>query len=167
MTFKLGRASKRNLQGVHPNLIRLVEECIRITPVDFTILKTGGLRTTAMQMAIFRSGASKLDGRSKKSMHQKQGDDFGHAVDLVPYVAGSPRWEWPLIYPIAGCMAHLSKNLDIGIKWGGVWDKEMDEYIGTDFNPGKLAQRMQAAVRAYTIRHMGPDFIDGPHYQLF
>ncbi len=166
MNFKLGRASKRNLQGVHPDMVHLVESCIKITPIDFTILKTGGLRPTTMQMALFRSGASKLDGRSKKSLHQKQGDGFGHAVDLVPYAAGSPRWEWPLIYPIAGCMASLSKSLGIDIKWGGVWDKEMDEYIGTEYEPEKLAQRMKAAVRAYMIRHPGPDFIDGPHYQL-
>ena len=166
MSFKLGRASKRNLIGVHPNMIRLVEECIKITPVDFTILPTGGLRTTTAQMKLFKSGASELDGRNKKSTHQKQSDGFGHAADLVPYVAGSPRWEWPLIYPIAARMAHLSKKLDIDIKWGGVWDREMDEYIGTDYSFDKLAQTMRAAVKMYAIRHAGPDFLDGPHYQL-
>lgn len=166
MTYKLGRGSKRHLIGVHPKMISLVEECIKITPVDFTILATGGLRTSTVQKALFNSGASKLDGRNKKSTHQKQSDGFGHAADLIPYVAGSPRWEWPLIYKIAGCMAHLSIKMDIPIKWGGVWDADVDDYINKEFGPEQLAPMMQAAVKAYVIRHKGPDFIDGPHWEL-
>ena len=166
MNFKLGRASKRHLEGVSPKLVHLVEKCIKITPVDFTILATGGLRTTSAQMALFRGGASKLDGRSKKSMHQKKADGFGHAVDLVPYLAGAPRWEWPLIYPLAATMAILAAEEEIELVWGGVWDKKVSDYAtGQDMT--KVASQMRAAVQAYMIRHPGPDFIDGPHWQLF
>ncbi len=166
MTFRLGKNSKKNLQGVHPDIVKLVEAVIKISPVDFTILNDGGLRTAAMQMKLFKRGASKLDGRNRKSKHQKQASGFGEAVDLVPWV-GSPRWEWPLIYPIAGCMAYTAREMDIDLRWGGVWDMEMDDYAPRSLNsPESYAAAMKKAVRAYTIRHPGPDFIDGPHYEM-
>jgi peptidoglycan L-alanyl-D-glutamate endopeptidase CwlK len=166
MTYFLGEGSKDNLKGVDPKLVEMVEECIKITPVDFTILNNGGLRTASMQMKLFKRGASKLDGRNRKSKHQKQPSGFGEAVDLVPYV-GSPRWEWPLIYPIAGCMAWLSREMNVEIRWGGVWDKELDEYAPKSLSsPEQYADAIEKAVRAYTIRHPGPDFIDGPHYEM-
>jgi peptidoglycan L-alanyl-D-glutamate endopeptidase CwlK len=166
MAFKFGKKSKEHMKGVHPKLMFLAEETLKLSPVDITVTRTGGLRTASTQMALYRAGASKIDGRSRKSKHQKQSDGFGHALDLVPWVAGSPRWEWPLIYPIAGIMAMLSKKHDIDIRWGGVWDKELDDFIGKERDPEKLAQIMKSEVHAYTIRHEGSDFIDGPHYEL-
>jgi peptidoglycan L-alanyl-D-glutamate endopeptidase CwlK len=165
MSYRLGKGSKSNLVGVSPEMVKLVTECIKITPVDFIILNNGGLRTASMQNALYKRGASKLNGRSRKSKHQKQPSGFGEAVDLVPYVNG-PRWEWPLIYPIAGIMAALSKKHNIDIRWGGVWDRELDDFIGGERDPKKLADIMRKEVRDYTIRHPGPDFIDGPHYEL-
>lgn len=165
MAYVLGTNSRNQLKGVHPNLVALVEECIKITPVDFGV--HSGLRTASEQTALFKRGASQLDGRSKKSKHQKQSDGFGHAVDLVPYVGGSLRWEWPLIYPIAGCMAYLSREMDIEIRWGGVWDRELDGYAPKSLSsPETYATMMKKAVYDYTVRHPGPDFIDGPHYEL-
>lgn len=166
MAYILGSRSKRNLEGVHPKLVDLVKECIKITKVDFTILNNGGLRTASMQNKLYKRGASKLDGRSRKSKHQKQTSGYGEAVDLVPFI-GSPRWEWPLIYPIAGAMAYLSREMDLELRWGGVWDKELNEYAPKDLNsPKQYADVMEKAVRAYTIRNPGPDFIDGPHYEM-
>ena len=112
MSFKYGKKSLLHMQGVKPNMVELAKEAIKISPVDSTVLSTGGLRTASMQHALFVKGASKRDGRNTKSLHQKQADGFGHALDLVPWVAGDPRWEWPLIYPIAASMAMKARNLD-------------------------------------------------------
>lgn len=166
MTFYLGTESKKNLQGVHPKLVAMVEKAITISPVDFCILNNGGLRTTSMQKALYQRGASKLNGTSQKSKHQKQSSGYGEAVDLVPWV-GSPRWEWPLIYPIAGVMAYLSREMGIEIRWGGVWDRQLDDYAPkTLSSPDQYAAAMKKAVYDYTVRHPGPDFIDGPHYEM-
>lgn len=166
MTFKLSKSSMKNLEGVRGDLRMLVEEAITISPVDFGILDNGGLRTASMQKALYQSGASKLNGTSIKSKHQKQADGFGWAVDLVPYMNGF-RWEWPLIYPIAGVMAYLSRKRDVELRWGGVWDRELDDYAPRDLSSHEdYAAVMKRAVRDYCVRHPGPDFIDGPHYEL-
>lgn len=166
MEFILGKGSLSNLKGVHPDMQKLVKAAIKETPIDFTILKNGGLRTTSMQMALFNKGASKVNGRTSKSKHQKQDDGFGWAVDLVPWVDGSARWEWPLIYPIAATMARLSKEMKIDIRWGGVWDRELDDFINLSNNPEEMTATIKREVGLYCSRHGGPDFIDGPHYEL-
>ena len=41
--FKLGKRSIERLQGVHPDLVKVVERAIDLSPVDFTVLE--GLRS--------------------------------------------------------------------------------------------------------------------------
>lgn len=166
MSFAFGKASIKNMKGIRDDLKFLAQETIKMSPMDMTVLATGGLRTASMQMALYKSGASKLNGRSVLSKHQKQADGFGWAIDLVPYYLGDPRWEWPLIYPIAACMAFLSIKHDTPLRWGGVWDRKMSEYIDPRASIDQMALQIKAEVNAYCIRHPGPDFIDGPHYEL-
>ena len=85
MTFKLGVRSRERLQGVHPDLVRVVELAIQLTPVDFTVLE--GLRTLERQKALVAAGSSK----TLNSRHLT-----GHAVDLGAWVDGRLDWSWPL-----------------------------------------------------------------------
>lgn len=153
MAYALGVSSLSHLVGVHPHLVAVVSRAIQTTTQDFTVLE--GLRSDAAQLAAFKAGMSKL----KHGLHQKQGDGFGHAVDLVPFFGGKPRWEWPLIYPIAAAMHAAATELHTPLIWGGVWDKPLLSL------PGDVAS-LTAAVHAYSTRHPGPDFLDGPHFQL-
>ena len=43
MAYKLGKRSRQRLEGVHPDLVKVVERAIEITEIDFTVLE--GLRT--------------------------------------------------------------------------------------------------------------------------
>lgn len=165
MGYRLGRKSLENMEGLRPDLHQVVCDAIKITKCDFTILKTGGVRTTAMQAKLYRKGASKLNGRSQKSKHQVQHDGFGWAVDLVPYVGG-PRWEWPLVYQIAAAVGYVARKNGVPLRWGGVWDRKMDDYSISFDDPEKAAAVMKREVDRYCVRHPGPDFIDGPHYEL-
>lgn len=150
--YWLSRASKARLEGVHPHLVEVVERAIELTAQDFSV--TDGLRALERQEELVASGASKtLDSR-----HLKQSDGWGHAVDLVPYLHG-PRWEWPLIYPVAVAMRRASQEFGVELTWGGVWDRPLSAFEPT-------VEAMRQAVTEYTRRHPGPDFIDGPHYQL-
>jgi len=83
--------SKRSLdalKGVHPNLVKLITEAIKDTPVDFTVVF--GVRTAEEQNAIYKSNpkATTKDGYIKKSNHQVKADGYGHAVDIYPYYYG-------------------------------------------------------------------------------
>lgn len=150
---------------MHPTLIKTVEEAIKLTKQDFSV--TDGVRTTRQQKVLFDKGASQRDGTKRKSLHQKQDDGYGHAVDLVPYVSGlGVRWEWSLIYPIAAAMAIAARNNGLELVWGGVWDCNLSEYSRGITDIDKLALAMKSEVQNYIVRHPGPDFIDGPHYEL-
>ncbi len=153
MSYKLGRKSLSNLKGVHPDMVKVVKKAIIYTTQDFSV--HSGVRTTAQQRELVRRGASK----TMNSMHLPQRDGFGHAVDLVPYIDGQLRWEWPAIYPIALAMNRAAKEVGLVLRWGGVWDRDFNDF-------GHQKGTMKKAVADYCVRHAGPDFIDGPHYEI-
>ena len=153
MPYALGQRSLAQLEGVHPLLAAVVHRAIAITKQDFTVQE--GLRSLATQRLYVKRGAS----RTLASKHLTQGDGFGHAVDLVPWFNGQPRWEWSLIWPIAQAVHAAAAEQSVCIVWGGVWDRRMISYGGS-------VKSLQAAVEAYKVRHPGADFLDGPHYQL-
>jgi len=153
MPFTLGAGSRAELAGVHPALVAVVERAIVITAQDFTV--HDGVRTLAQQRALVAKGASK----TMNSRHLVKADGFGHAVDLVPWEGGKLRWEWPLIYPIAAAMCQAAREFDQALIWGGVWDRRLDRLTPS-------AEALKAAVAEYCVRHPGPDFIDGPHFEL-
>ena len=77
MSFKLGKKSLENLKGVHPDLVKLANKVIEISPVDFSIVC--GCRDLKTQQELVASGKSK----TLKSKHLKQKDGYGHAIDIV------------------------------------------------------------------------------------
>lgn len=147
MGFKLGKRSKRNLIGVHPDLVRVVKRAIQTTDVDFTVLE--GVRSRKRQRQLFRSGASK----TMNSRHLT-----GHAVDLGAYVGGSVRWDWPLYHKIARAMRDAAIIENIPIKWGGVWDRRLSGLCGIEGEVADYIVRQRQRGRKA--------FIDGPHFQL-
>jgi peptidoglycan L-alanyl-D-glutamate endopeptidase CwlK len=110
MTFKLGARSIERLQGVHPDLVRVVHRAIALTPVDFTVLE--GLRSPERQKTLVASGAS----QTLNSRHIT-----GHAVDLGAWVDNQVDWSWPLYTKIANAMKASANELGISIVWGGDW----------------------------------------------
>lgn len=151
--FKLGSKSLAKLVGVHPDLVSVVKRAIEITDQDFQV--HDGVRTREFQAALVARGASK----TMNSRHLPQADGLGHAVDLVPLIDGQLRWEWKPIFRIAWAVDQAATELGVRIRWGGVWDRTMDQYGGDPV-------AMDAAVKEYCARHPGSDFIDGPHFEL-
>jgi peptidoglycan L-alanyl-D-glutamate endopeptidase CwlK len=115
MSYSLGLRSKKNLRGVHPDLVRVIKRAIQLTNVDFTVIE--GLRTVERQQKLVASGASK----TMRSRHLT-----GHAVDIVPYVGGKIRWDWPLFDPIEVAMKEAARLEDVPIEWGGDWVRFRD-----------------------------------------
>ncbi len=108
--FKLGKRSIERLQGVHPDLVRVVERAIDLTTVDFTVLE--GLRSPERQQTLVASGAS----QTLNSRHIT-----GHAVDLGAWVDNQVDWSWPLYTKIANAMKAAANELGVSIVWGGDW----------------------------------------------
>lgn len=110
MGYGLGPRSRERLQGVHPDLVRVVERAIQATEIDFTVLE--GMRTQIRQQQLVKAGASK----TMRSRHLT-----GHAVDLGAFVDGEIRWDWPLYHKIAKAMKAAATELGVPIEWGGDW----------------------------------------------
>lgn len=115
MGFKLGVRSRMKLHGVHPDLVRVVERALALSPLDFTI--TEGLRTTQRQAALVKAGAS----QTMNSRHIT-----GHAIDFAVLVGGKVRWDWPLYAQVSVAFKQAAKELNIPIVWGGDWKSLRD-----------------------------------------
>jgi peptidoglycan L-alanyl-D-glutamate endopeptidase CwlK len=155
VTFRFGARSLAELVGVHPELVECSTLALTYSPIDFGV--HDGIRDLAQQREYFAAGVSK----TLNSKHLKQADGFGHAVDLVPYVAGKLRWELPLCLEIGAAMWKAAAEIDLELTWGAVWDREL-----LQLDVGNL----QAEVEAYQDRRrkLGRKaFIDAPHFELF
>lgn len=110
MTFILGSRSYKNLEGVHPKLVMVVERAIALSPVDFMV--TEGVRTLEKQKKLVAAGAS----QTLNSKHLK-----GRAIDVAALVDGEVRWDWPLYSKIAIAMKVAADELGVAVTWGGEW----------------------------------------------
>lgn len=160
MTYSLGAKSRTELAGVHPDLVKVVERAISLTPQDFAV--HDGLRTLEEQREYVRRGVS----RTMNSKHRPQADGYSHAVDLVPFVNGKLRWEWEPIYHIAAAVLRAATELAVPLRWGAIWDVPFLSLMPAERLRETLPATLKKAVAAYCVRHPGPDFIDGPHYEL-
>jgi len=102
--------SKKRLEGVHEDLVKVVERAAEITEIPFII--TEGLRSVERQKQLVAAGAS----QTMRSRHLT-----GHAVDLAAVIDGEVRWDWPLYSKLAAAMKAASEEVDVPIEWGGDW----------------------------------------------
>lgn len=110
MTFHLSEKSLKRLEGVDPNLVKVVKRAIEITPIDFVVIE--GLRTKERQAYLVQKGASK----TMNSRHIT-----GHAVDLAPIVNGQISWDWEHYRPLAKAVKQAAKDVGVDVEWGGDW----------------------------------------------
>ena len=108
--FTLSTRSLNHLEGVHPDLVRVVKLAIQSSEIDFVVLE--GLRSKARQTQLLKAGAS----QTMNSRHIT-----GHAVDLGACVGKEVRWDWPLYHKIAKAMKQSATDLGVPIVWGGDW----------------------------------------------
>lgn len=113
--FTLSEKSLQRLQGVHPDLVKVVHRAIALTPIDFRVIE--GLRTQERQKYLYAKGAT----RTLNSRHLT-----GHAVDLVPLVNGQPSWNWDDYYPLSAAIKQAAQELGIAVEWGGDWTSFKD-----------------------------------------
>ena len=124
MPYALGQQSRARLKGVHPDMVKVVERAIAISPQDFMVLE--GVRTPARQKELYAQGRTKPGNKvtwtlnSNHFVNAKTG--FGHAVDLVPFPV-----DWNTLSKfdaVSKAMFAAAKELGIAIRWGADWDKD-------------------------------------------
>lgn len=121
MSFSLSERSLAKLEGVHPQLVKVVKAAILLSKIDFSVIE--GVRSIEKQREYFLAGKS----RTMKSKHLT-----GHAVDLMPlYDAdGDGRkegvWEERHFLPISDAMFQASRTLGVQLQWGGHWQSFKD-----------------------------------------
>jgi len=137
MSIILGQRSLARLEGVHPDLVRVVKKAAAMSDLDFTVLE--GLRTIERQKELMKNGATK----TMNSRHLT-----GHAVDLAPMIGGKISWDWPLYNRLAEFVRMASIHENVPIRWGGTW---------------KLLTAIQGPI---TSKVLSRSFPDGPHFEL-
>ena len=110
MPYAFGSRSLQRLQGVHPDLVKVMNRAIATTTLDFTVLE--GLRSLDRQKKLVASGASK----TMRSRHLT-----GHAVDIAPLIEGKVSWDWPLYHKLALIVKAAAAHEGVKIEWGGDW----------------------------------------------
>jgi len=110
MSIVLGSRSLSRLEGVHPDLVRVVKKAAAMSDLDFTVLE--GLRTQERQKELMANGATK----TMNSRHLT-----GHAVDLAPMIGGKISWDWPLYNRLSKIVKAAAAAENVPITWGGDW----------------------------------------------
>lgn len=110
MTFSFGNRSKERLNGVHHDLVKVMEEAIKESPLDFSI--TEGLRTKERQQELFSAGKS----QTMNSRHLT-----GHAVDIAVIKDGTVTWDSKYYVPVLDHIKAIAKQFNIPIVCGGDW----------------------------------------------
>lgn len=113
--YKFSQRSLKNLQGVHPDLIKVANRALELTEVDFGVIE--GLRTPERQRELKAKGAS----MTLNSRHIT-----GHAIDVAAFVGSELRWDWPLYTKIAKAFKQAADELGVKIVWGGDWKRLRD-----------------------------------------
>lgn len=101
----LSDRSRKNLQGVHPDLVRVVEKAAE--SCEFIV--TEGLRTLARQTELKAAGKSK----TLNSRHLT-----GHAIDVCDC---DGCYDLKDLEAIAAAMKAAARDLNVPLEWGGDW----------------------------------------------
>lgn len=125
--YSFSQRSKNNLLFIHPDLVKVMNEAIKNSPIDFII--TDGIRSTEEQRKLYNQGrttpgkiVTNADGVNNKSNHQVKTDGYGYAVDLYPFYNGSAQLnDAKSLKVIADHIKSVAKELGVNVQWGGDW----------------------------------------------
>lgn len=155
-----GKASQVRMEGLHPDLQRVLNRYIEISHIDSTIIE--GVRSDEQCYINFGKGRTAAQctavgcparyaqphmpkvtwvGHPLSSNHRKKADGYGYAVDMYPYpvslvLAGKPKDWQPLFDQMAADMKQAAADCGVHIRWGADWDGDgVDRERGETDNP--------------------------------
>lgn len=120
MSFKFSKSSKKRLEGVHPDLVRVTKRALELSPYDFGI--SDGVRSLESQEEKYNSGAS----LTMKSNHLVQNDGYSHAIDFAVYVEGKLTWEIGYYRKVVQAFFTAAIEEGVQINSGALWRTLVD-----------------------------------------
>lgn len=118
--FKFSQRSLDNLEGVHPDLVRVVRRAIYNTPYDFGVSE--GVRDLETQKQYVAEGKSE----TLNSLHLVQSDGYSHAVDLYVLVNGKVTWEHKYFRKVIQAIFTAAISLGVQVEAGALWREFLD-----------------------------------------
>lgn len=118
--YKLSSKSRSKLEGVHPDLVRVAERAIKITPYDFGISE--GVRDEETQARYVAEGKS----TTYHSKHLPQEDGFSHALDIFVLVEGVVTWDHKYYRKVVQAFFTAAIELRVQIEAGVLWKSFID-----------------------------------------
>ena len=113
--------SIRNLEGVHPDLVRVAELAFKSIAPDSSLSfrVTEGVRSKERQQKLFADNKSK----TLKSRHVPESNACGLscAIDIVAIVGGQVSWEMKYYEVLAFYFKAAAAEINVPITWGGDW----------------------------------------------
>lgn len=120
--YELSSRSDSNLEGVHPDLIKVVRLALTYSEIDFGVSQ--GVRTIEQQKEMMAGGVS----LTMNSRHIPGNNEcnLSCAVDLTAWVGGSLTWQKWAFRKLAKAMFKAAIELGVQIEWGGHWKSIFD-----------------------------------------
>jgi peptidoglycan L-alanyl-D-glutamate endopeptidase CwlK len=112
MSVSLSKRSLHNLEGVHDDLVRVVQMAAEECDGDPDFIITEGLRSIEQQKANVAKGVS-------QTMHSRHLGGF--AIDFVALSGGRVTYNEPEMEKLANLFLRCAQELNIPVIWGGVW----------------------------------------------
>lgn len=119
-SFKLSNTSLRRLEGVHPDLVRVIKKAITITPIDFGISE--GLRDIETQKRYLAEKKT----TTLNSKHLPQGDGYSHAVDIYVLVNGKANYEHNYFRKAIQAIFTVAIEEGVQVEVGALWRDFLD-----------------------------------------
>ena len=113
--YSFSQRSKDRLKGVHPDMVKVMQEAIKESPLDFGI--TEGLRTLERQKELFEAGKS----QTMNSRHLK-----GFAVDIAVFINGKITWDLKNYRIVTDHIKKVARDLGVMIQCGIDWASFVD-----------------------------------------
>jgi peptidoglycan L-alanyl-D-glutamate endopeptidase CwlK len=134
--MQLSARDLQRLEGVHPDLVRVVRRAAEVTDVPFLVVE--GVRSRARQAELLRL-------RKTTTMNSRH--LTGHAVDLVPLADTDGdgdieiSWRWHDFHRLSPVIKAVAVELGVSLEWGG------------DFRTFPDGPHWQLSWRAYPAPH--------------
>jgi peptidoglycan LD-endopeptidase CwlK len=130
MKFYFGSRSQSKLDTVVPTLRRVAMRALSYGIIDMAV--TEGRRDKKTQNLFYASGKSKVCWPDSKH-NVLNPNDPAHAIDIVPYVNGSPSWRMSHCCIMAGLILAAAAEEGVTLRWGGNWDMDAEPITDQDF----------------------------------